>query len=113
MDRDPPPNAALPIIVPPSALSEDVLLQLAYERILRERGNDAPADEISDATLQRALRAIKREEILITYDVRSESVGLMERQEFARQRALALQEANNSPDYVRLPDHRGDGEEPR
>jgi uncharacterized protein YheU (UPF0270 family) len=80
---------AQPVVVPAADLSEDALLQLAYERLMRERGNDQPGDEISDSMIEKVLRAIRRGDILITFDPHSESVGLLDAKEFHRRERAA------------------------
>lgn len=83
----PPPGAdeqEQAVIVPPEQLQADTLRHLAVEFLLRETGNDISESGVSDERVERVLRALQRGTHLITFDPRTESVGIIEAKELQK-----------------------------
>lgn len=66
------------VIVPPDALQDETLRQLAIEFLLREAGQDLSELGITDERVERVLKAIRAGTHLITFAPKSESAGIIE-----------------------------------
>lgn len=72
---------AKPIVIPVSALSEDLLTAIIEGFVLRE-GTDYGASEVPLATKIRQVRqALNRGEVVLTFDPESESTTICSRHE--------------------------------
>ncbi len=69
------------VIVDPATLQPETLSNLAREFILRESHDDAIPSDL-DTLVQNVITRIKKRECLITFDVTSESVGVILARDF-------------------------------
>ena len=67
-----------PVVVPPTALAPATLHTLIQEFLIREAGQDHVAD-VDDIQVERVRQALRRQDVVITFDPGDETVALKKR----------------------------------
>lgn len=65
------------LIISPDVLQDETLDNLAKEFVLREQANDCDSEFDLEAGIAQAKQLIKKGELLITFDPKTESVGVL------------------------------------
>lgn len=98
MASAPDANAAPPIEVPWTGLSEDALNGVLESFVLRE-GTDYGREEVALATkIEQVRRQLQRGDVMIVFDPNTESIQLLTAQEYRRLRKAAPAERHWEPE---------------